>query len=666
MLNFPRVVSSRYGVAIATVAIAYLITRGLWPLMEPHSFSLFFAAVTFSASQGGLGPGLLATALATILSLFLSRPVEHAFLLGFNDVLRLSVFVLVSLLISSLSVQLRIARQRAETNAVALQSQQAALQNVEERYSLLMNNIRDYALFMLDPNGRVVSWNAGAEEILGYQANEILGQFGSIFFVPEDIQKGAPQKEMQLASSTGRAVNERWHVRQNGEWFWGSGITAAVRDPSGQLRGFAKIMRDLTQHKQAEEERARLLNEAETANRVKDEFLAVLSHELRSPLNPILGWTKMLRSRPMESAMRDRALEVIERNAKLQAQLVEDLLDISRILRGKLSLNVISVNLAAIVGAALETVRLSAEAKSIQIQAQLEQETAKVMGDPSRLQQVIWNLLSNAVKFTPQGGQIKVKLEFVEQPDPRQPASTSTSTLDLPTYAQLTISDTGQGISAKFLPHIFDYFRQADSSTTRNFGGLGLGLAIARQIVEQHGGTIQGDSAGIGQGATFTVRLPAQKTESKCQDNEHEFRQDGASSTPKAAQAVLQDLRVLAVDDDDDTREFLGILLEQHGAVVATAASTFEALECLEHYQPDVLLSDIGMPEQDGYAFIRQVRSRSPQNGGNIPAIALTAYARESDRLKAIAAGFQTHLAKPIDPAELVAALTNLVQRNGS
>jgi signal transduction histidine kinase/CheY-like chemotaxis protein len=413
---------------------------------------------------------------------------------------------------------------------------------------------------------------------------------------------------------------------------------------------FDGITVDITERKRAEEERdreaaerQRLLkleqaarSEAEAANRIKDEFLAVLSHELRSPLNPILGWTNLLRSRKLDEATTVRALETIERNAKLQAQLIEDLLDVSRILRGKLSLKVSAVNLNSTIEAAIETVRLAAQAKSVEIQTWFDPAVGQVSGDANRLQQVIWNLLSNAVKFTPTGGRVEVRLECLD------------------TYAQIQVSDTGKGINPDFLPYVFDYFRQADSTTTRVFGGLGLGLAIVRHLVELHGGCVFAASPGEDLGATFTVRLPLMKVKSS-------FREEKVlpNNSPN-----LEGVRVLVVDDEVDTREFLVFLLEEYGAQVTAFASAAEVLTSIAKLQPDILLSDIGMPEMDGYMLIRQIRAMPPSLGGEIKAIALTAYAGETDHQQVLKAGFQKHITKPVDLAELVTAIADLVGRH--
>jgi PAS domain S-box-containing protein len=380
------------------------------------------------------------------------------------------------------------------------------------------------------------------------------------------------------------------------------------------------------------EQRAR--SQAEAANRMKDEFLAVLSHELRTPMNPILGWSRLLQRGNLDASKTAIALETIERNAKLQVQLIEDLLDTSRILQGKLTLNRCPVSPASIIGAAIDTVRLQAEAKLIQIQTQIAAEVGLVLGDVARLQQVIWNLLSNAVKFTPKQGQIEIQLAAVGG------------------QVQIQVKDTGKGISAEFLPFVFDTFRQADSSTTRTFGGLGLGLAIAHNIIELHGGTIHAESAGEGQGATFIVKLPLVST----------------STVPTQEAAVvnhtlsLQGIKVLAVDDEIDNLELATFILEDAGASVVAVSSAPEALQVLAQAKPNIFLFDLGMPQMDGYTLLRQIRTLEAERGDRpIPAIALTAYAGEADQQQALATGFQQHIPKPVEPEVLLQAILNLI-----
>ncbi|MEH2289345.1 response regulator [Nostoc sp.] len=411
-------------------------------------------------------------------------------------------------------------------------------------------------------------------------------------------------------------------------------------DAAGNAVRMVGNVQDITDRKQAEIERDRLLKleqvaraEAERANRIKDEFLAILSHELRSPLNPILGWTKLLQTRKFSETKTAEALATIERNAKLQTQLIDDLLDVAKILRGKLSIDAAPVNLAFVIESALDTVNTAALSKSIVLHSVLPN-IGQVSGDSNRLQQIVWNLLSNAIKFTSKGGRVETRLERVDD------------------WAQIIVSDTGKGINSEFLPYIFESFRQEDVSITRKYGGLGLGLAIVRQLVEAHGGTITADSPGENLGATFTVQLPLLNVEP-------EIKQ--LDELPQPA-LELTGIRVLTVDDDPDARELLTVLLAEYGAKVLTVASATEVLANLESFKPDVLVSDIGMHEVDGYSLIKQIRTLTPQKGGEIPAIALTAYARVEDSQRAINCGYQRHVTKPLDPEELVQAVVALAR----
>ncbi|AFZ19689.1 response regulator [Allocoleopsis franciscana] len=524
-----------------------------------------------------------------------------------------------------------------------------ALRVSEERFRLLLENVTDYAIFFLDTQARVIRWSLGAERILGYQEPEILGKPSSIIFTPEDIEQGADQQELEIAVTEGRAENERWHIRKDGSWFWGSGIVTPLRNEQGQIRGFSKIMRDFTERKRAEDERNQLLAReqearaaAEAANRLKDEFLATLSHELRSPLNAMLGWTRLLNSRQFDAATTARALQTIERSAKSQAQLVEDLLDVSRIIQGKLRLNTRPVELVSVIEAAIETVRPAAQAKEIGLQCVLDPATGPVAGDSDRLQQVIWNLVSNAIKFTPKEGCVQVQLERVNS------------------HVEITVKDTGKGIDPEFVPYVFERFRQADSSSTRVYSGLGLGLAIVRHLVELHGGTVRAHSEGEDKGATFTVKLPRISVVEPS-SGEHSPR-TVALAAPCDNSPALNGVRVLIVDDEMDSREFLVAALEQCEAKVFAFASAGEALAAISQLKPDVLVSDIAMPLEDGYSLIRKVRQLSAEQGGQIPAIALTAYARAEDRTRAISSGFQMHISKPVEPAELATVVASLAK----
>ncbi|MBF2045935.1 MAG: response regulator [Leptolyngbya sp. IPPAS B-1204] len=436
-------------------------------------------------------------------------------------------------------------------------------------------------------------------------------------------------------------------------------------DVSGHAVRMLGNVQDITERKrveaerqQAELERDRLLEqeqaaraEAERANRVKDEFLAILSHELRAPLTPIMGWAQLLQTGRCDATKTANGLAMIERYARIQAQLINDLLDVAKILHGKLSVNAGPVNLVLMIKSAIDTVRIAAADKSILLHAVLDP-VGQVWGDAARLQQIVWNLLSNAIKFTPEGGRVEVRLERVQ--DGGDEGVLSSSSSPPPTfYAQITVTDTGKGISPDFLPHIFESFRQEDASTTRKYGGLGLGLAIVRHLVEAHGGTISADSKGEGQGAAFTVRLPLL---------DPELQQNQPEDSP-IQELDLTGVRVLVVDDDLDVRELLAALLNQFGAEVLTIASASEALASLESFRPDVLISDIGMPVMDGYALLQQVRSLPPNRGGETPAIALTAYARAEDQQRALACGFQRHIPKPLDLKKLIQTVSELARR---
>ena len=398
-----------------------------------------------------------------------------------------------------------------------------------------------------------------------------------------------------------------------------------------------------------EKERSQLLEkeraarqEAEAANRLKDEFLATLSHELRTPLNSMLGWAQMLRLKRLNETDYDRAVESIERNTRSLTHLIEDLLDVSRIITGNLSLNVQPVELASVIEVALSIVRPAAEAKAIAISFLSDREVTPVLGDAIRLQQVMWNLLSNAIKFTPSGGQVEIRLQQLDD------------------SVLIVVSDTGQGIKPEFLPFVFDRFRQADSSSTRFQGGLGLGLAIVRHLVELQGGTVTVESPGSAQGTTFTVQFPTQRPQTQLTTAEVE------PTRVEPSAVSFKGLQILLVDDEPDTRELLVFVLEQYEAEVKEAASVREALEVLKEFVPDVLVSDIGMPGLDGYTLIRQVRAMPEAPLSEIPAIALTAYASDLDRDRALEAGFQMHLSKPVGSDELVKAIASLTKMSSS
>lgn len=438
-------------------------------------------------------------------------------------------------------------------------------------------------------------------------------------------------------------------------------LVAPLRDEAGQVVQWFGTNTDVTEQRRAAEERESLLageraarSEAEQQSRIKDEFLATLSHELRTPLNAILGWSQMLRARGRNAVNTDdhlrQGLEVIERNAHAQKRIIDDLLDMSRIVAGKVRLDVQRVPLAPVIEAAVGTVGPAAEAKGVRLQVVLDPHAGPVSADPARLQQVFWNLLSNSVKHTKRGGRVQVLLERVNS------------------HLEVSVIDDGEGVSPEFLPHVFDRFRQADSSTTRTHGGLGLGLSIVKQLVELHGGTVRAKSPGVGKGATFTVTLPLTAVHADPQPDVERRHPNSASGEYRAdddAGVKLGGIHVLVVDDEPDARALLKLLLENCEAVVTTAASASEALDALRRAKPDVVISDIGMPGEDGYALIRMLRALPPDEGGDIPAVALTAYARSADRTRALLSGFQSHVAKPVEATELVATVASVARRPG-
>jgi PAS domain S-box-containing protein len=529
----------------------------------------------------------------------------------------------------------------------------------EERFRLLIEGVREYAIFMLDANGRIVTWNVGAERIKGYAARDIIGQHFSVFYPQDARESGWPEHELQVAAEKGSFVDTGWRVRKDGTTFWANVTITALRDDSGRLLGYAKLTRDLTESKRVEaiefanQQREEMLDAersarmaAQRATRVKDEFLATLSHELRTPLSAILGWTQLLLKgeSPKGPDQQKRAIEVIDRNARAQVQLIDDLLDMSRIMTGKLRLELHQISFASVVEAAVDSAQPSADAKGIRLKAMLGASQDIVSADSARLQQVVWNLLTNAIKFTPKGGQVHVLLQRVNS------------------HLELSVSDTGIGIPPNYLPHVFDRFSQKDSSTTRAFGGLGLGLAICKQLVELHGGSIRAASQGEGKGATFSVLLPLSIMQ--LQDESSPRIHPTAETQPGEILSLprLEGVHVFSVDDEPDARELLRTVLEGQGAKVTSFGSAHEALAALKTTKPTVLICDVGMPKTDGYQLIRTVRAEETRSE-RIPALALTAFARAEDRKRSLVAGYQAHLAKPFDVGELILVVADLVGR---
>jgi PAS domain S-box-containing protein len=625
------------------------------------------------------------------------------------------------------------------------------------------NDVRDYAIFLTDTESRVINWNRGAERILGYTEDEILGESAFILFTPEDRAAKVPEGEIETALTKGRAEDERWHLRRDHARFYASGILTPVHDESGVLIGFIKVMQDMTERRRLEEERDRFFTlsmdllcivrldghfirtnpafekvlgyseeelqkhsvfdllhpddreparaeyeklqageptkslenrfrcrnggykwvqwsyypvpeewigygvgrdvtdvrrmtealkshaaQLEEANRVKDEFLAILSHELRTPLTAILGWSRLLRSGKLEEREHDRAIEIVERNAGAQLKLIEDLLDVSRIITGKLRLEFQPVQLADLVKEGVDEFRPSAEAKGLSISADIDGNAGPILGDSTRLKQIVANLLSNAIKFTNEGGRIEIGLERFDG------------------HVRLRVRDNGIGIDPLVLPHIFERFKQADSSNVRTHSGLGLGLAIVHHLVREHSGSVKAESAGQGKGATFTIDFPLVASGGAPEQSHavdlfaaatQQFWNDPEHAIERLA---LEGITILLVEDEPDTRDLVTTMLREFGARVIAVNSARDALASIQHEVPSVLLSDIGMSGENGYDLIRQVRALAPEKGGNVPAVALTAYAAPSDRRRALVAGFHTHLAKPVEPDELLAVIASL------
>jgi PAS domain S-box-containing protein len=504
----------------------------------------------------------------------------------------------------------------------------------------------EQAVIATDLEGKIIYWNQYAGSLYGWTADEAVGH--NIMEVTPALTSQEQASEIMAHLSAGRAWSGEFDVRRrDGTTFPALVTDTPIHDERGDFIGIVGVSIDITNRKRLEAQLRARAEELSEANRLKDEFLATLSHELRTPLTSVLGWAKLLRTEELDPKVAARALESIERNAQAQAQLINDLLDVSRIVTGKLRLTVKPVTLAPIIEAAAEGVRPAASARGVRLEVRLDSSVGHVSGDADRLQQVFWNLLANAIKFTPREGSVEVRLS--REGD----------------HAKVAFADTGAGIHSDFLPHIFERFRQADGAITREHGGLGIGLAISRHLVELHGGTIRAQSEGEGRGATFTVSLPLLEARNENVESRAEERAEVVekSEMRDSHSAILWGLHALVVDDDDDSRALISTALKAQGARVTVAASAAEAFERLKATRPDVLVADIGMPGVDGYELMRRIRLLDAAEGGATPAAALTAYARPEDRAQALAAGFQLHIVKPADPAELAALVASLVGR---
>lgn len=540
-------------------------------------------------------------------------------------------------------------RRRLHAKSRDLDRVESVLQERDAELRALVHGVRDYAIFTIDTEGCISSWHQGAELMKGWRADEAIGMPFARLFTEADRAKGRPACEMAMAAEHGEYKGDGQRVRKDGSLFQAAVVLTALRGPHGGLLGYLKMTQDVTERKRLEHERDEMLQqahsartEAERASHVKGEFLATVSHELRTPLAAILGWAHVLERGIADAKTIQHGLTAISRNARLQVQLIEDLLDMNRIESGQLRVEMQRVDLVGVIAAAIESAMPTTTAKAVALTSAFDSGVGAVMGDPARLQQVVANLLNNAIKFSSAGNTVTVSLAQAGGD------------------AQIEVIDGGQGMAADFLPQVFDRFQQADSTSTRRHGGLGLGLAIVQHLVKLHGGHIGARSEGPGRGSTFTVDLPSLPS----------LVLGGSAETPARAEAGtgvqglprLDGVRVLLVDDEDDVRGATAQVLQQAGAEVVTAGSADEGIHVLgrQAAPPHVILSDIAMPGADGYELLRRVRALPQTQGGAAPAAAFTAYTRPEDRQQALSAGFQMHLSKPVTPEVLVATVMRL------
>ncbi len=526
----------------------------------------------------------------------------------------------------------------------------STLRTSEIRYRRLFESARDGILILDAASLRITDVNPFMMELLGYSREQFLGR--ELWEIGLFSDKAASQQAFRDLQVEGYLRYEDLPLQTTDGKLREVEFVSNVYEEDGH-RVIQCNIRDVTERKHAEEERRLLLAsaqaaraEADAANGIKDQFLATVSHELRTPLSAILGWAQLVVSGKLDEQESKRAVETILRNARAQREIIDDLLDISRIITGKLRLDIRPVEMDRMIEAVVEGVRPAADARNISLETTIAPQISPISGDPDRLQQIVWNLLSNAIKFTPEGGRVEVRLEHSE------------------CQVEITISDTGQGIDPELLLHVFDRFRQFDSSSRRRHGGLGLGLSIVRQLVELHGGTVTAESPGAGAGTTFKVMLPAKSVHHVLSNMEKTPQPIIESNSLTDSSPSLDGLRMLVVDDECDSRELVAATLMLRGAEVVSVGSAIAALEEMERQRFDVLLSDIGMPEMDGYWLINEVRKLPAERGGRIPALALTAYAGVEDRRRLLLAGYQVHIPKPVEPAELTSVVANLAERN--
>ena len=657
--------SVRYGFALLAVAGATVIRALLDPFLRDFQpFAFFFVAIAAAASLGGLGPALLAIVLGYVAGdwLFVSPRHELSILTLTPQYLVGGLsFVIVGLMITGIATGMRTAERLARERELDLAREiaertaaEAAERDSQGRLAGIIASATD-AIITIDAAHRITMFNAAAESMFGCAAETVIGETVDRF-IPERFRAGHADHIHSFGAtgvSTRQMGAERvlTGLRPSGEEFPMEARISQIEVGGDKL--YTVIIRDITQRKRAEAERDNLLareqqarSEAEAANRAKDSFLAMVSHELRTPLSPILAWSRMLREGKVDDEKMGRALEVIERCARTQAQLIEDMLDVSRIISGKLRMQVRPTVLERVIENAVEVVRPAADAKNVRLHVVLDTEVGPVLGDAERLQQVLWNLLSNAIKFTPKDGRVQVVLERVNS------------------HVEIAVSDSGMGIRPETLPFIFERFRQGETGTTRAHGGLGLGLAIVRHIIEAHGGTVHAESAGEGTGAVFTVKLPLAVARIADDRERRQPTTSQADVTAENGYPSLRGLRILVVDDEPHSNEVVSALLASCGAEIRVAVSAPQAREILRRWTPDILVCDIGMPGEDGYELIAKLRAEEGV-GAQLPAVALTAYASREDHIRLLSAGFQAHVAKPLDPLELVTVVANLARTAG-
>lgn len=547
------------------------------------------------------------------------------------------------------------------TGRLQLEQKQSQLSRVEtvlrerdQQLRAVFSGVRDYAIFTVDVEGKISSWHEGAALMKGYTAEEAIGMPFANLFTQEDRDAGRPEQEMEVAARTGEYKGDGKRIRANGAFFDAAVVLTALRGPKDELLGYLKLTQDISDRRRQEQQREEMLKNAEAAraeaertSHAMGEFLATISHELRTPLSAILGWANVLDRQTADPSTLRHGLAAITRNARIQVQLIEDLLDMNRIESGQLRLDVQPVEPAAVIAKAIDAVLPAATAKGIALRTLLDPRAGVISADADRLQQIVWNLLTNAVKFTPRGGRVTV--------------ATAASGDEV----EISVADSGQGISPEFLSRMFDRFQQQDASTTRRHGGLGIGLSIARQLAELHGGRIRAESGGPDRGSTFTVTLPVSTRRS---EERRPVRAPGAAAEAETdtgrevEQSRLDGITVLVIDDEADAREVAAYALRSAGAAVLTASSAAEGFELLRSHRPAAVICDIGMPVNDGYDFVRWLRGLSREEGGLTPAAAFTAFARAEDRERAIALGYHMHLTKPAAAGALVKAAASLAQ----